>query len=188
MLSLTDDLTGLPNRRAFLRRAEDEMGRADREKTSLALVAIDLDYFKNINDQYGHTVGDEILKIYAKDVLSIFRRYDMVARYGGEEFSVLLPNTDKTGALRALDKIRSKVRITHYMHEGQTIPLPTFSSGLVIHRPGETMEKFIERADKVLYRAKQMGRNCIEIDESYLGAASKNTEAVPADVTSNSIS
>lgn len=187
VLSLTDDLTGLPNRRAFLRRAEDEMGRANREKTTLAMVAIDLDYFKNINDQYGHVVGDEILKVYAKDVLSIFRRYDMVSRYGGEEFSVLLPNTDKTGALRALDKIRNKVASTHYIHNGETIPLPTFSSGLVIHRPGESMEKFIERADKVLYRAKQMGRNCIEIDESYLGAPNKTVEEVPVDMSSNSL-
>ena len=184
VLSLTDDLTGLPNRRAFLRRAEDEMGRADRDKTTLAMVAIDLDYFKNINDQYGHAVGDEILKIYAKDVLSIFRRYDMVSRYGGEEFSVLLPNTDKTGALRALDKINSKVSSTHYIYDGESIPLPTFSSGLVIHRPGETMDKFIERADRVLYKAKQMGRNRVEIDESYLGGATKSAEEAQAE-TSN---
>ncbi len=167
VLSLTDDLTELPNRRAFLRRAADEMGRADRDKTSLALVAIDLDYFKNINDKYGHAVGDEILKLYAKDVLSIFRRYDMVSRYGGEEFSVLLPNTDKNGALRALKKIQTKVANTHYIYEGESIALPTFSSGLVIHRPGELIEKFIERADKVLYKAKQMGRNRVEIDGSY---------------------
>ncbi|MGD8784442.1 MAG: diguanylate cyclase [Thioalkalispiraceae bacterium] len=169
VLSLTDDLTGLPNRRAFLRRAEDEMGRADRDKTSLALVAIDLDYFKDVNDKYGHTVGDEILKKYAKEVLSVFRRYDMVSRYGGEEFSVLLPNTDKDGALRALNKIQAKASTTHYEHNGDYIGLPTFSCGLVIHRPGETMQKFIERADNVLYKAKQMGRNRVEIDESYLG-------------------
>ena len=176
VLSLTDDLTGLPNRRAFLRRAEDEMGRADRDKTTLSLVAIDLDYFKNINDLYGHAVGDEILKLYAKDVLSIFRRYDMVSRYGGEEFSVLLPNTDKNGALRALNKIQTKVGSMHYIHEGKSIALPSFSSGLVIHRPGETMEKFIERADKVLYKAKQKGRNRVEVDMSYLGDVEKDSD------------
>lgn len=181
VLSLTDDLTGLPNRRAFLRRTEDEMGRADRDKTTLSLVALDLDFFKNVNDQYGHAVGDEILKLYAKDVLSIFRRYDMVARYGGEEFSVLLPNTDKTGALRALNKIQTKVASMYYVHEGKSIPLPTFSSGLVIHRPGETMDKFIERADKVLYKAKQMGRNRVEIDASYLGEVVKNSDDALAD-------
>jgi len=181
VLSLTDDLTGLPNRRAFLRRAEDEMGRADRDKTTLSLVAIDLDFFKNINDLYGHAVGDEILKLYAKDVLSIFRRYDMVSRYGGEEFSVLLPNTDKNGALRALNKIQTKVESMHYIHEGKSIPLPTFSSGLVIHRPGETLEKFIERADKVLYKAKQKGRNRIEIDMSYMVGADSDSDDVLSD-------
>lgn len=181
VLSLTDDLTGLPNRRAFLRRAEDEMGRADRDKTTLSLVAIDLDFFKDVNDKYGHAVGDEILKLYAKDVLSIFRRYDMVARYGGEEFSVLLPNTDKNGALRALNKIQTKVASMYYVHEDESVALPTFSSGLVIHRPGETMDKFIERADKVLYKAKQKGRNRVEIDESYLGEIDKSSDDVLAD-------
>jgi diguanylate cyclase (GGDEF)-like protein len=176
VLSLTDDLTGLPNRRAFLRRAEDEMGRADRDKTTLSMVAIDLDFFKEVNDKYGHTIGDEILKKYAKDVLSVFRRYDMVCRYGGEEFSVLLPNTDKAGALRALNKIQAKASSTHYENNGDIIPLPSFSCGLVIHRPGETMEKFIERADRVLYKAKQLGRNRIEVDESYLGEGSKDDQ------------
>jgi len=176
VLSLTDDLTGLPNRRAFMRRTEDEMGRADRDKTTLTLVAIDLDFFKDINDKYGHTVGDEILKKYAKEVLSIFRRYDMVCRYGGEEFSVLLPNTDKIGAMRALNKIKAKATSTHYEHEGELIALPSFSCGLVIHRPGESMEKFIERADRVLYKAKQLGRNRIEIDESYLGEPAKEVD------------
>jgi diguanylate cyclase len=176
VLSLTDDLTGLPNRRAFLRRAEDEIGRADRDKTTLSMVMLDLDYFKDINDRYGHAIGDEILKTYAKEVLSIFRRYDMVSRYGGEEFAVLLPNTDRTGALRALNKIKSKASSTHYLHEGEPILLPTFSCGLVIHRPGETMEKLIERADKVLYKAKQLGRNRVEVDESYLGEEVKKTD------------
>ncbi len=185
VLSLTDDLTGLPNRRAFLRRAEDEMGRADRDKTTLALIAIDLDFFKDVNDKYGHAVGDEMLKLYSKDVLSIFRRYDMVSRYGGEEFSVLLPNTDKNGALRALNKIQTKVESMYYIHENETIPLPTFSCGLVIHRPGETMDKFIERADKVLYRAKQMGRNRVEIDTSYLGETDIASVVTPEDNVSN---
>lgn len=170
VLSLTDDLTGLPNRRAFLRRAEDEIGRADRDKTTLSLVAIDLDFFKNVNDEYGHAVGDEILKLYAKDVLSVFRRYDMVSRYGGEEFSVLLPNTDKTGALRALEKIKTKAASIFYQHEERSIALPTFSCGLAIHRPGESIEKFIQRADVVLYKAKQLGRDRVELDSDYLGA------------------
>ena len=169
VLSLTDDVTGLPNRRAFLRRAEDEIGRSERDKTPLTLITIDLDHFKNINDSYGHSVGDEILRLFAHDVLSIFRRYDMVSRYGGEEFAVLLPNTEKEGALRALDKIQTKVSTTFLTHNDQSIALPTFSAGLAIHRPGENMQSLIDRADKYLYKAKHLGRNRIEIDESYLG-------------------
>ena len=98
VLSLTDELTQLPNRRAFLRRIKDEMDRAQRDKTHLTIAMIDLDNFKEINDKYGHGVGDEMLRVYAREVLSIFRRYDMVARYGGEEFAVILPNTDKQGS------------------------------------------------------------------------------------------
>ncbi len=171
VLSLTDDVTGLPNRRAFLRRAEDEIGRSERDKTPLTLIAIDLDHFKNINDSYGHSVGDEILRLFAHDVLSIFRRYDMVSRYGGEEFAIILPNTEKEGAMRALDKIQTKASTTFHTHDNQSIALPTFSAGLAIHRPGESIQSFIDRADKYLYKAKHLGRNRIEVDESYLGVS-----------------
>ncbi len=174
VLSLTDDVTGLPNRRAFLRRTEDEIGRSERDKTPLTLITIDLDFFKKVNDTYGHSIGDEILRIYSRDVLSIFRRYDMVSRYGGEEFAVLLPNTDKEGALRAIHKIQAKVSSTAYIHADHSIPLPTFSAGLVIHRPGETIQSLIDRADKYLYKAKHLGRNRVEIDESYLGETTKD--------------
>lgn len=173
VLSLTDDLTGLPNRRAFIRRTEDEIVRAERDKTPLTLIAIDLDHFKAINDQYGHTVGDNILRLYASDVLSIFRRYDMVSRYGGEEFAVLLPNTDKEGAMRALLKIQAVASNTCHEYRDEKIPIPSFSAGVVIHRPGETMQMLIDRADKILYRAKQHGRNRIEFDESYSGEISE---------------
>ncbi|MGI9321688.1 MAG: GGDEF domain-containing protein, partial [Thiogranum sp.] len=102
LLSLTDELTGLPNRRAFLRRIEDEVARAQRYGFPLSLGLIDLDHFKQINDEYGHAGGDEVLQIYSKNILSVFRHHDLVARYGGEEFAVLLPNTDAEGSMRAL--------------------------------------------------------------------------------------
>ena len=166
VLSLTDDLTRLPNRRAFIRRLEDEINRSQRENSPLTLGMLDLDHFKNINDQYGYNVGDEILQIYATDILSIFRHYDMVARYGGEEFAVILPNTDHEGALRAFTKVKNKAS-GHYHRLNETrLPLPSFSAGLAMHQPGETSKEFIERVDTLLYKAKQYGRNRIEFDKA----------------------
>jgi len=175
VLSLTDDLTRLPNRRAFVRRLEDEIGRSQREQSPLTLGLLDLDHFKAINDQYGHNIGDEILQCYAMDILSIFRQYDMVARYGGEEFAVLLPNTEQEGAMRALNKVRNKVLAYEFKNEKEHFSLPTFSAGLAIHKPGEPVKNLIERADDMLYKAKQRGRNRIEFDTTYLGETHKET-------------
>lgn len=166
VLSLTDDLTRLPNRRAFIRRLEDEINRSQRENSPLTLGILDLDHFKNINDQYGHNVGDEILQIYSKDILSIFRHYDMVARYGGEEFAVILPNTDHEGALRAFNKVKNKAAGHYHRHNETSLALPSFSAGLAMHHPGEASKEFIERVDTLLYKAKHSGRNRIEIDQT----------------------
>lgn len=167
LLSLTDELTGLPNRRAFLRRIEDEVARVQRYGFPLSLALIDLDYFKQINDEYGHAGGDEVLQIYSKNILSIFRHHDLVARYGGEEFAVLLPNTDAEGSFRALTKVKNRGLETRWQAKGDMVPVPTFSSGVSRYKPGETASAFIERADKALYRAKQLGRNRVEMDETY---------------------
>ena len=167
LLSLTDELTGLPNRRAFLRRIEDEVARVQRYGFPLSLSLIDLDHFKQINDKYGHAGGDEVLQLYSKNILSIFRHHDLVARYGGEEFAVLLPNTDAEGSLRALTKVRNRALETRWQANGETIPVPTFSSGVSLYKPGETASAFIERADKALYRAKRLGRNRVELDATY---------------------
>jgi len=167
LLSLTDELTGLPNRRAFLRRIEDEVARVQRYGFPLSLSLIDLDHFKQVNDKYGHAGGDEVLQIYSKNILSIFRHHDLVARYGGEEFAVLLPNTDAEGALRALTKVKNRATETRWQANGELIPVPTFSSGLSLYKPGETASGFIERADKALYRAKRLGRNRVEMDATY---------------------
>ncbi|MDH5181064.1 MAG: GGDEF domain-containing protein [Gammaproteobacteria bacterium] len=166
VLSMTDDLTRLPNRRAFIRRLEDEISRSQRERTPLTLALLDLDHFKAINDRHGHNVGDEILQLFARDILSIFRHYDMVARYGGEEFAVLLPNTSREGALRALTKVKHKAANTWYRNTVANISMPSFSAGVAVHQPGESAKQFIERADTALYRAKQGGRNRVEFDHS----------------------
>lgn len=168
VLSLTDELTQLPNRRAFLRRLEDEIERSQRDKSALTLAMLDLDHFKEVNDRYGHNVGDEILRTYTTEILSIFRRYDMVARYGGEEFAVLLPSTDQEGAVRAFTKVRSKAAESYCIYNGSRLRVPTFSAGLAVYGGGESMQTFIDRADKALYKAKQAGRDRIVVDDKYL--------------------
>lgn len=167
LLSLTDELTDLPNRRAFLRRLEDEVGRVQRYGLPLTLALIDLDMFKEVNDKFGHAAGDEVLRCYSKNILSIFRHHDMVGRYGGEEFAVLLPNTDKEGALRALAKVKKRAAETRWQVNGTVRHVPTFSAGLALYKPGESPGAFIERADNALYRAKRLGRNRVELDQTY---------------------
>jgi diguanylate cyclase (GGDEF)-like protein len=169
LLSLTDDLTELPNRRAFLSKLEDEVGRVRRHNQPLTLAIIDLDEFKSVNDQYGHAVGDEVLRCYADDVFSIFRQYDMVARFGGEEFAVLLPNTDKEGALCALNKVRAKVGQVYCEVNNKSIPIPSFSAGLAVYAEGESLGAYIERADQAMYRAKSLGRDRVEVDSDCEG-------------------
>ncbi len=169
ILSLTDELTDLPNRRAFLRRLEDEVARVQRYGSPLSLALIDMDSFKAINDKYGHAAGDEVLRNFSSNVLSIFRHHDMVARYGGEEFAVLLPNTDRTGALRALEKVGKRNAESVWQIEDRTMPMPTFSAGISLYKPGETPSSLIERADKALYQAKRMGRNRVELAQQEAG-------------------
>ena len=176
LLSLTDELTELPNRRAFMRRLEDEVGRVQRYGSPLPVVLIDIDHFKTINDKYGHNSGDSVLTTYAKQVLSIFRHHDLVARYGGEEFAIVLPNTDQEGAIRALAKVQRKASECTFTHEGQTTPLPTFSAGIALHIEGESPTDVIKRADRALYEAKRLGRNRIELA----------TEVPPQDPSSKS--
>lgn len=164
LLSLTDDFTGLPNRRAFMRQLQDEISRAQRYGLSLALAMIDLDEFKAINDVHGHAAGDRILQCYATEVLTVLRHHDMVARYGGEEFAVLLPNTKEEGAVAAINKVKSRARATNCEFQGKILPLPTFSTGIALYVPGESGTDLIDRTDRALYRAKRLGRNRIELE------------------------
>ena len=162
LLSMTDELTELPNRRAFLDRLEDEVGRVKRHHVPLSLALIDIDNFKDINDTHGHSVGDEVLRCYAENVFSLFRQYDLVARYGGEEFAVLLPNTDKDGAICALSKAMDRVKKLYCECQQEHIRVPSFSAGIAVYHEGEISHAFIDRADEALYRAKSLGRNRVE--------------------------
>ncbi len=129
LLSLTDEFTGLPNRRAFMRRLQDEISRSQRYGASLALAIIDLDEFKAINDIHGHATGDAILRCYATDVLTVLRHHDLVARYGGEEFAILMPNTTREGAVAAIEKVRNRA-----LQVRVRIPGPGLQAAHVFHR------------------------------------------------------
>jgi diguanylate cyclase (GGDEF)-like protein len=166
LLSLTDENTGLPNRRAFVRRLDDEIERAQQYDVPLSLAIIDLDNFKEINDQYGHPAGDAALSWYAEQALPIFRHYDMVARYGGEEFAVLFPGTTGEGGRQALAKMRRHIIAARFEYDGKKIDVPTFSAGVTSYLPGDTEATLFKRADKALYRAKNSGRDRIEMELS----------------------
>lgn len=153
-----DELTGLSNREAFLKQLDAEVGRAKRYGFSLAVAVLDVDGLNAVNKRYGQAAGDAVLSTYAAEVMSQFRGYDLIARYGGDEFAVLLPNTQKDGAARAMDKARKLVASTYIEIQGASIPLPSFSSVLTLYAHGEAPATLLRRADEALLHAKQRGR------------------------------
>lgn len=163
-LSITDGLTGLANRRRFDEVFAREWRRTRRTGKSLALLMIDADRFKQLNDTFGHARGDEVLKVIARVIESSIRRPgDMAARYGGEEFAAILPETDIAGAMKVAETIRS--RVEHDGAAGGTLPSDvTVSVGVAATVPddGKSAGNLVDAADKALYRAKHAGRNRVE--------------------------
>lgn len=155
--SLSDELTGLIKREALRTRVAAEASRAQRYGFSLAFALIDIDGLGSLNEQYSREFGDEVLRHYAREVLSRFRSYDVVARYGGDEFAVLLPNTLKEGAQRALQKARDLAAGLALSWKGQQIALPGFSSVLTMYSPGEDTDALLRRADEALGMARRKG-------------------------------
>lgn len=165
-LAQTDPLTQLLNRRALTERISAEMERALRYDSTLALLMIDLDHFKKVNDNYGHLVGDDVLRDVGQLLLETIRGSDIVARYGGEEFLLLLPETDDVGAESFAERIREDVD----RHEfgggtGGTVLKLTASIGVAVYPAAriESVEDLLARADAALYRAKADGRNRVRM-------------------------
>lgn len=156
---LTDELTGLPKREFFVRQLEAEIGRVRRYGFALALALVDIDNLDAVNQRYGRPAGDAVLRCYSGEILAQFRTYDLVARYNGDEFAVLFPNTQKDGALRALEKARKAAAETFIHQDGQNFPLPGFSSVLTQYSPGEPPAALLKRADDTLSQAKLTGFN-----------------------------
>ena len=159
-LATTDPLTRALNRRALADRLSIEMDRARRYASELAILLIDIDFFKRINDTAGHLVGDEVLRQVASRVQSAVRTVDIVARYGGEEFVVILPETSPTGAMTFADRLRMGIE-SHEFPVGEGIVRLTVSIGVSTFPAANvaSADDLFARADAAMYRAKQDGRN-----------------------------
>ncbi len=161
--STKDPLTGLNNRRSLDETLEREIQLAHRRESSLALLTLDLDHFKNINDNYGHSCGDEVLRCAANKIQGALRSCDQVFRYGGEEFVILLAETNEAGAKLVAERIRNGVASCKCGEPGILI---TASLGIAFLQKNDTATQLFDNADKALYRAKDNGRNRIELHES----------------------
>ncbi len=161
----TDPLTGLLNRRSFLKKAEAEIARFKRSKKPFSILFGDIDFFKSVNDEHGHAAGDDVLVHISKILSSEKREVDQVARWGGEEFLILLPETSLQGGVLHGNKIRELVSEKPISHEGQGIHV-TMSFGLSEYNGEISLEKSIDLADQRLYLAKNSGRNKVVSEDA----------------------
>lgn len=159
--ALVDPLTGLPNRAAWSERLEQEVGLWQKNGNELLLGMLDLDYFKRINDNYGHLAGDKVLKIIATELRKRLRPGDFIARFGGEEFVLLIPHTSMPDGVALMDKLRGAIEACPFHFKGEPVTV-TISVGITAFGVGERSEWVLKRADEALYRAKDEGRNRIE--------------------------
>ncbi|MBL1321656.1 MAG: diguanylate cyclase [Methylophaga sp.] len=160
-LALKDALTGIWNRQALDEDLEKEFIRWQRYQKPLSLVIWDIDFFKRVNDTYGHAAGDKVLKTIARLFTQATRDADFIARFGGEEFVGIFPETRLEEALSLANKIREKIQNSKFHYEHKPVPI-TASAGLATFSPNDTIEDVFKRADAALYRAKEGGRNrCI---------------------------
>lgn len=159
-LAQLDELTGVRNRRNILKCLSEEIARVQRTKASCSLAIIDLDFFKKINDQFGHPAGDEALRTFAIAIFANIRAIDRLGRYGGEEFLLVLPDTAQDEAVRMLDRLRSIISEVDWSAISEDLRL-TMSAGICSIRPTDSTDEILSRADAALYQAKDAGRNCV---------------------------
>lgn len=158
VLSITDSLTGLFNRRHAMLRMEDEILQKKRYGGHFSIILGDIDYFKKINDTYGHDCGDIVLKRVAAILKESSREQDMLSRWGGEEFLILLPMTDLEGAMILAERMRKAIEAEEIAYKGGTVRL-TITLGVAEHAEKEPLDSTIKRADTALYLGKDEGRN-----------------------------
>jgi len=159
-LATTDSLTGLLNRRALFERAEKLQRQAQRHGQQLAVVMIDLDYFKQVNDRHGHAAGDDVLIELANDLHEQLREVDLAARSGGEEFTLVLDGSNVEQAKQVVERLAATFK-AHVFKSGDEEFRVTLSAGVVAWQQGQRFDKAVDHADKLLYRAKEKGRDCV---------------------------
>jgi diguanylate cyclase (GGDEF)-like protein len=157
-MNTKDALTGIYNRRFLESRLHDECDKQRRYNSQMSLIMIDIDFFKKVNDTYGHQCGDLVLQSVAAKAASVIRNTDFIARYGGEEFCCLLPETSPDGAEMAAEHIRAHIEEMENHFEGKSIKV-TISLGISSFAAEDTPETLLKRADDALYQAKHSGRN-----------------------------
>lgn len=165
-LSQTDELTGLSNRRCFDNTYEKEFLRAKRYNNKLTVVIFDIDYFKSVNDTYGHQCGDYILKQVANSALQTFRKTDTVFRYGGEEFVVILTETDIEQSIIPLERFRKTIETLDLDYQGQKVNITVSIGACQLNEETSTKEELLEKADTALYKAKNCGRNQVILNKA----------------------
>jgi diguanylate cyclase (GGDEF)-like protein len=177
-MNMRDGLTGIFNRRFFESKISEEFSRHKRYARPFALILCDIDYFKKVNDTYGHQCGDEVLKAVATTIQTNIRETDILARYGGEEFCCLLPETELDEVLTLAERLRQSVAEQVFSYEGNDVSV-TVSLGIsVINDAVETQEMLVAMADEALYEAKRTGRNRVILAGKKAGKKAKTAETM----------
>ncbi|HSB97631.1 MAG TPA: diguanylate cyclase, partial [Spongiibacteraceae bacterium] len=158
-MATRDELTGLFNRRYLLEAIEAQVRRQKRSGQRFSLVLIDLDHFKRFNDDFGHAIGDQVLRLFALQALAALRDTDIIGRWGGEEFLLLLPETPPGSSTHGVTRLREQLANLPVSDAAPELRIQ-FSAGVIEVHAGEPIEQAIERADRALYAAKSAGRNC----------------------------
>jgi diguanylate cyclase len=176
-LSMIDPLTGVYNRLGYMEGISREYARIQRHGGTLSIAIFDLDFFKNINDQFGHATGDKVLSSVAALLRKHVRGVDLICRYGGEEFVLVMPETNLEGAATVADKLRNVIGSSQFRFKDAPVPV-TVSCGVASFRVEDTIDEVFERADRALYRAKNLGRNrcCLE-EEGESGVTAPSGDA-----------